>query len=110
MTREVAILILHDDVGRILLQHRTDDAPIFPGHWAFFGGGLEEGETPEVALRREILEELGYKLGRARYFTEHRFVHLGTEHRIHVFVARYDGSPLTLGEGQGMAWFWPAKT
>ena len=39
-----------------------------------------------------------------------RFVHNGHEYIKHVFVEKYDGSALTLGEGQGMGWFLPAET
>ena len=67
--RDVAVLILYDGDGRILLQHRTEDAPTFPDCWAFFGGGLEEGETPEQAVEREIIEELAYKLRSPRRFS-----------------------------------------
>jgi 8-oxo-dGTP pyrophosphatase MutT (NUDIX family) len=35
---------------------------VYPGHWAFFGGHIELGETPEIAVQREILEEIGYTL------------------------------------------------
>jgi 8-oxo-dGTP diphosphatase len=61
MTRpEVAIAILHQ-ADQFLLQLR-DNIPtiVYPGHWAFFGGHLEPGESPEVAMERELLEEIGY--------------------------------------------------
>ena len=59
-TVRVAIAILYRD-GKFLMQLR-DDIPgiIYPGCWGFFGGHIEEGETPEVAVKRELLEEIGY--------------------------------------------------
>ena len=58
----VAIAILYRE-GKFLMQLR-DNIPtiIYPGYWAFFGGHIEPGETPEVAVRREILEEINYTL------------------------------------------------
>ncbi len=57
-----ALFTLTDPQGRVLLQHRTDDAPVLPGHWGFFGGGVEAGESIREALRREAREELGLDL------------------------------------------------
>ena len=56
----IAIAILYRE-GKFLMQLR-DDIPgiIYPGCWGFFGGHIEEGETPEVALKRELEEEIGY--------------------------------------------------
>lgn len=56
----VALAILYRD-GKFLFQLR-DNKPdiIHPGIWGLFGGHLEPGETPEAALKREVLEEIGY--------------------------------------------------
>lgn len=57
---EVAIAILHSPEG-FLMQLR-DDIPniIYPGYWGFFGGHIDPGETPEAAVKRELLEEISY--------------------------------------------------
>jgi 8-oxo-dGTP diphosphatase len=59
---QVAIAILYQQ-DKFLMQLRDNNPNIlYPGHWAFFGGHIEPGETPEVAVQREILEEIGYTL------------------------------------------------
>ncbi|MBD2461571.1 NUDIX hydrolase [Oscillatoria sp. FACHB-1407] len=57
---EVAIAILHQD-NQFLMQLR-DNIPgiIYPGHWGFFGGHLDPGETPDTAIWRELAEEIEY--------------------------------------------------
>lgn len=65
----VAIAILHQD--RKFLMQLRDNIPniLYPGHWGFFGGHLELGETPEDAVRREVLEEIGYEMRNPQFFT-----------------------------------------
>lgn len=57
--RRVATVLLVDARGWVLMQLRGADAPASPGVWSFPGGGIEDGEEPEEAARRELLEETG---------------------------------------------------
>ena len=61
MAIEVALAMLQRD-GRWLIQLRDENPTIVaPGCWGLFGGHLEPGETPEQALRRELLEEISWQ-------------------------------------------------
>jgi 8-oxo-dGTP diphosphatase len=65
---EVAIAILYQG-DQFLLQLRDDIPTIaWPGHWAFFGGHLDPGETPDTAVYRELREEIGYDAPRLELF------------------------------------------
>lgn len=104
MRRDVAVILLYDKEKRILLQHRTDDAKRLPGYWAFFGGGIFPGETPEQAVKREAKEELEYTLKNPKKVMEQE---LGSGHTgtMHVFMEEYDSSQeLILREGKDMNW------
>lgn len=54
---QVAIGIVFD--GRCVLIARRPERVVLGGYWEFPGGKLEAGETPEAAVVREVLEELG---------------------------------------------------
>jgi 8-oxo-dGTP diphosphatase len=54
----VAACALVDRDGRVLLAQRPTGKPM-AGLWEFPGGKVEQGETPEDALIRELDEELG---------------------------------------------------
>lgn len=86
--REGIRALVLDSEDRVLLVHFE-----FPGMnlWATPGGGLEVGETPEQAIRRELEEEVGLvdvELGPIIWERTHVFAFAGFsgQHELFFFV------------------------
>lgn len=104
----VAAGILRDQHGRVLIAERVGGGP-FQGMWEFPGGKIGDGESPEQALARELLEELGVELGAVERFMylEHDYPDRSVS--IHFFlVIGWKNDPEGL-EGQELRWVAPTS-
>jgi 8-oxo-dGTP diphosphatase len=105
--RYIAVIIFYDDKKRILLQDRKGISK-FGNEWGFFGGGIEENETPEQSIIRETKEELDFDLKQFRYIGKYDGK-LNEDFSVvlHVFVSPLNDnlSKFKQKEGRGMKLF-----
>jgi len=104
----VAACALLDQDGRILLAQRPEGKSL-AGLWEFPGGKVEQGETPEETLVRELEEELGVSTKVACLapltFASHTYETFHLLMPLYV-CRRYEGIPHGR-EGQAIKWVKP---
>lgn len=106
----VSAVAMVDGDNRVLMAQRPEGKSM-AGLWEFPGGKVEEGETPEAALVRELHEELGVNITESCLapftFASHSY------EKFHLFMPLYlcriwKGEPHG-AEGQKLKWVYPHK-
>ena len=101
--RRGAILVARDDRGRVLLV-RQRGGP-FQGEWLLPGGGLENGESFEDAMRREAREETGLDARDARAVARYDVRAAGRDFDVMLFAGSVTpGDPQVGADGEECAW------
>ena len=100
--------------NRVLLGRRRCDRNYYPGAWDIFGGHCENGETPEEALVRELMQELGVtpqRFKRIGVFEEPLPQRYGPAQHHLFLVQEWIGQPENLGcdEHDNIGWFTQAE-
>ena len=99
MQQVVGAALVRD--GRVLAARRTTPAAA-AGRWEFPGGKVEDGESPEAALVREIAEELGVDVVVRRWLAA--TAPIGTAYELSVAVAE-----IVNGDPQPVDWLEPDR-
>lgn len=99
---EVVAAIIHDNEGRIFATQRGYGD--YKDGWEFPGGKMEPGETPEEALKREILEELETKIVVERLVQTVEWEYPKFFLKMHCFLCSIESGSLTLKEHEAARW------
>jgi A/G-specific adenine glycosylase len=103
----VTAAVLQRD-GKILLAKRPSKG-LLGGMWEFPGGKVEQGETIEACLAREIREELGAEIHVGAAFGVYRHAYTHFRITLHAFLCELtDGEPKPV-EASELAWVLPAE-
>ncbi len=96
----------------ILVAHRNPTGQM-GGRWEFPGGKVEEGESDEEAIVREMQEEFGISVSVGKKIAEAQFTHNGKVSDLHGYLVRvpHDGiaKKYTLTEHSEYKWAAPAE-
>ena len=106
MPNQASGTVVHDPERGVLLlwRHRfiTDT-----WGWEIPAGRIDDGETPEEAAAREVLEETGWRPGPLRPLIAYQPTNGLSDQRFHLFVAdsaTYVGEPTDPGEAERIEW------
>ena len=104
MKRKGTSIIFINDKRQVLLFLRDDKPGLpYPNMWDVPGGHVDDGETPEQCIVREMKEEMDLALDRFELFSTMEF----TDRIEYTFwkKADLDIEKINLHEGQKLKWF-----
>ena len=99
---EVVAAIIQDTEGRIFATQRGSGD--WKDWWEFPGGKIEQGETPEEALKREIWEELETCIVIEQLVTTVEWDYPKFHLTMHCFWCHVESGELTLKEHEAARW------
>ena len=102
--RTVSIgVIFNKQMNKVLIGRRALTEP-HSGFWEFPGGKMEEGETPQEALKRELKEELNVKSTIKEFFHEMIYTHSSGTYKLLSFITHIDESTMELRVHDDLRW------
>ena len=98
---EVVAAIIQRDGAYFATQRGYGE---FEGMWEFPGGKIEEGETAEFALKREIQEELGIDITIDKFLCTTEYDYPSFHLTMHCYICSIEAGEIVLREHKSARW------
>lgn len=111
----IAVALLVDPQGRVLLMERDEFAPRAANLWGMVGGHVEDGEDFDEAIIRELEEETGLVVALDEltlwYDGQFTYSDLDEPYHYHVYVGptSVTDADIVVGEGRQIVFVEPAR-
>ena len=99
----VTAAILEKD-GKILIAKRKTGDELFAGLWEFPGGKVEEGETPEKCMARELKEELDIEVEVGELITSNKHKYPQGIFELLAYRVKHISGKMVLNDHEEMKW------
>ena len=101
--KTVSVALIFNKENKVLIGRRALTEP-HSGYWEFPGGKLEKGETPQEALKRELMEELNVKSTIKGFFNESIYKHSTGTFKLLTYFTVIDNSTLEMRVHDQLEW------
>ena len=101
MTNVVAAIITQNNTYLIVQRNKNKHLGL---KWEFPGGKVNDNESFEEALSREIKEELNVEINIQRKFAEEKYKHEKIDIVLHYYLCSLKSGTIKLNEHENLAW------
>lgn len=104
MNNNTTLIYIEKDEKYLMLHRTKKENDINKDKWIGIGGHLENGESPEEGIQREVAEETGLRLLQYQYRGIITFVYNQQTEYMHLFTSNsFEGTLTDCDEGE-LAW------
>ncbi|MFD2670941.1 (deoxy)nucleoside triphosphate pyrophosphohydrolase [Marinicrinis sediminis] len=103
---DVAAAIVTNEQGDVLIARRKA-GKAQGGLWEFPGGKIEQGESVEACLKRELLEEMNIQIEPVAFFGMQKHAEGDTAIRLIAYTAKYIAGEIELVDHDACDWVEP---
>ena len=97
------------ELNNCVLSVQRSDAMSLPLKWEFPGGKIEQGESPEECLKRELFEELGINVRISYALASSTYSYPTFIITLYPFICKILSGEIILKEHADIVWLHPSK-